>query len=190
MKNTIAQTIKLHKETLNAFDSTIVDNIDIASKKLLENQQNNGKIFWIGNGGSASQANHLSAELTGGMYSKKITPFASICLNTDTSFITAWSNDDDYSNIFQRQLMALGSKNDTLVSLSTSGNSPNIVKAAKYASKNNITVISLSGANIGKVDNYADISIKVPSTDTQRIQEMHILIGHILCDYIEKNIVN
>lgn len=189
MKN-ILLAIELHKKILESFGSELLNDIDLASKILLENQQNNSKIFWIGNGGSASQANHLSAELTGGMYAKKINPFASICLNTDTSFITAWSNDDDYKNIFIRQLMALGNENDTLVSLSTSGNSENIVRAAEYASKKNISVISLTGESTGDVDEYADISIKVPSNDTQRIQEMHILIGHILCDHIEKNFVN
>tara|TARA_Y100000768_G_scaffold326303_1_gene263571 strand:- start:2382 stop:2951 length:570 start_codon:yes stop_codon:yes gene_type:complete len=189
MKN-ISQAIKLHKETLEAFDSKLLNNIDLASKILLKNQQSNCKIFWIGNGGSASQANHLSAELTGGMYSRKVNPFASICLNTDTSFITAWSNDDDYSNIFKRQLMALGNENDTLITLSTSGNSINIVRAAEYAFKKNISVISLTGESEGDVDQYADINIKVPSNNTQRIQEMHILIGHILCDYVEKNSVN
>lgn len=189
MKN-ILKAIEIHKNTLEAFDSKLLNDIDAASKMLLKNQQSNCKIFWIGNGGSASQANHLSAELTGGMYSKKVNPFASICLNTDISFITAWSNDDDYDNIFKRQLMALGNENDILMSLSTSGNSINIVRAAEYAFKNNISVISLTGESKGNVDQYADINIKVPSNDTQRIQEMHILIGHILCDYIEKNSVN
>jgi D-sedoheptulose 7-phosphate isomerase len=187
MSNIISQSLESHKQTLNAFDSNILNSIDAASKTLLYNLKKNGKIFWIGNGGSASQANHLSAELTGGMYSKKINPFASICLNTDTSFITAWSNDDDFSNIYKRQLIALANKRDVLVSLSTSGNSKNIIKAAEYASKNNISVISLTGQKPGGVDIYADINIKVPSNDTQRIQEMHILIGHILCESIEKN---
>src|SRR5210317_1549103 len=133
MSNIISQSLESHKQTLNAFDSNILNSIDAASKTLLYNLKKNGKIFWIGSGGSASQANHLSAELTGGMYSKKINPFASICLNTDTSFITAWSNDDDFSNIYKRQLIALANKRDVLVSLSTSGNSKNIIKAAEYA---------------------------------------------------------
>tara|TARA_A100000164_G_C21754727_1_gene698720 strand:- start:622 stop:951 length:330 start_codon:yes stop_codon:yes gene_type:complete len=105
----------------------------------------------------------------------------------DTAFLTAWSNDDSFENIFSRQLQANGKKGDTLVGLSTSGNSNNINNAAAYAKTLGIKVISLTGNDGGKLKGISDININVASSSTQRIQEMHILIGHIICDLIEKN---
>ena len=161
--------------------------IEESSKLIINTILSKNNIFWCGNGGSASQANHLSAELIGGMYKNKINPFNSICLNVDTAFLTAWSNDDSFENIFSRQLQANGKKGDTLVGLSTSGNSNNINNAAAYAKTSGIKVISLTGNDGGKLKRISDININVASSSTQRIQEMHILIGHIICDLIEKN---
>ena len=145
----------------------------------------NNTIFWCGNGGSASQANHLSAELIGGMYKDKKSPFKSVCLNVDTAFITAWSNDDSFDNIFSRQLEGLAQSDDLLIALSTSGNSKNIINAAKYCNENNIKIISLTGFDGGILKNLSDININISTNSTQRIQEMHILLGHILCDIVE-----
>ena len=182
MKDLINNSLKHHSEVLQFIDeSNIINSADIILDAI-----NEGKtIFWCGNGGSASQANHLSAELIGGMYQKKIKPFKSICLNVDTAFITAWSNDDSFDNIFVRQLEALGESGDILIGLSTSGNSPNVVKAAQFARSNKIKVISLTGNDGGILNKHSDININIPTNSTQRIQEMHILIGHILCDIIE-----
>ena len=122
------------------------------------------------------------------MYKKKINPFKSVCLNIDTAFITAWSNDDSFDNIFVRQLEALGKSGDVLIGLSTSGNSVNVVNAAQFARLNKINVISLTGNDSGLLNKYSDLNINIPINSTQRIQEMHILVGHILCDIVEKNL--
>ena len=185
MNELINNSIKDHSEVLEHIDK---DMISSASDIMIDAIGNGKTIFWCGNGGSASQANHLSAELVGGMYQKKIKPFKSICLNVDTSFITAWSNDDSFNNIFTRQLEALGESGDILIGLSTSGNSSNIVEAAKFASSNKIKVISMTGNDGGKLTNHSDININIPINSTQRIQEMHILIGHILCDITESSL--
>ena len=182
MKDLINKSLKHHSAVLQLVDESDIIN----SANIILNAINEGKtIFWCGNGGSASQANHLSAELLGGMYQKKIKPFKSICLNVDTAFITAWSNDDSFDNIFVRQLEALSESGDILIGLSTSGNSSNIVKAAQFAHSNKMKVISLTGNNGGILNNHSDININISTNSTQRIQEMHILIGHILCDIIE-----
>jgi len=185
MKDLINNSLKKHSDVLQLIDKSDI----ISSAKMILNAINQGKtIFWCGNGGSASQANHLSAELIGGMYQKKIQPFKSICLNVDTAFITAWSNDDSFENVFVRQLEALSNSGDILIGLSTSGNSPNIINAAKFSKLKHLQVISLTGNNGGKLRHHSDININIDTDSTQRIQEMHILVGHILCDIIEKSL--
>ena len=186
-RNLINQFIEEHTKTINKIDKLEIDN----AVKIIINALNNGsKIFWCGNRGSASQANHLSAELIGGMHKNKINPFNSICLNVDTAFLTAWSNDDSFENIFSRQLQANAKKGDILIGLSTSGNSSNINNAATYAKQSGIKVISLTGNDGGKLKSISDWNINIDSNSTQRIQEMHILIGHIICDLIERNYIS
>ena len=114
------------------------------------------------------------------MYQKKIKPFKSICLNVDTAFITAWSNDDSFNNIFVRQLEALSQSGDILIGLSTSGNSSNIINAAKFAQSKKLKVISLTGNDGGLLSENSDININIPINNTQVVQEMHILVGHII----------
>ena len=183
-KSLIRQSIEEHSRTIEKFDE---NQINEAIKLIINTIDNGSTIFWCGNGGSASQANHLSAELIGGMHKNKINPFNSICLNVDTAFITAWSNDDSFKNIFSRQLQANSKKGDILIGLSTSGNSININNAATYAKKSGIKVISFTGNDGGKLRSISDLNINVDSQSTQRIQEMHILIGHIICDLVERN---
>jgi|TARA_Y100000389_G_scaffold190193_1_gene214797 D-sedoheptulose 7-phosphate isomerase len=185
MKKLINSAIKNHSEVLELINK---DMINSASRIMIDALSRGKTIFWCGNGGSASQANHLSAELIGGMYKEKIKPFKSICLNTDTAFITAWSNDDSFDNIFYRQLEAQNSSGDVLICLSTSGNSPNILNGAVFAQSNKLKVISLTGNDGGKLKSNSDININISSHNTQRIQEMHILIGHILCDLVEQSL--
>ena len=183
MKDLINNSLKHHSDVLQLIDKSIIVN----SANIILDAINEGKtIFWCGNGGSASQANHLSAELVGGMYQKKINPFKSICLNVDTAFITAWSNDDSFDNIFVRQLEALSESGDVLIVLSTSGNSSNVIKAAEFAHSSKLKVISLTGNDGGLLNKHSDININIPTNSTQRVQEMHILIGHILCDIVEQ----
>ena len=182
MKDLINSSIKLHSEAVNLIDEKeIYQASDLIKKSLSENNT----IFWCGNGGSASQANHLSAELIGGMYKDKKSPLKSVCLNVDTAFMTAWSNDDSFDNIFTRQLEGLAQSDDILIALSTSGNSRNIINAAKYCNDNNIRIISLTGFEGGTLKNLSDVNINISANSTQRIQEMHILVGHILCDIVE-----
>ena len=184
MKNLINSSLKSHAEALKLIDEKQIRQAsDLIKKSLLENN----KIFWCGNGGSASQANHLSAELIGGMYKDKKSPFKSMCLNVDTAFMTAWSNDDSFDNIFLRQLESLAQSGDILIALSTSGNSKNIINAVQYCSENDIKIISLTGFDGGLLTDYSDININIPINNTQRIQEMHILIGHIICDIVEND---
>ena len=185
MKDLINNSLKNHSEVLQLINES---NIISSANIILDAINKNKTIFWCGNGGSASQANHLSAELIGGMYQKKIKPFKSICLNVDTAFITAWSNDDAFDNIFIRQLEALSQSGDILIGLSTSGNSSNVVKAAQFAQSNKLKVISLTGNDGGQLNKNSDVNINIQTNSTQRIQEMHIVIGHILCDIIENSL--
>ena len=184
MKDLINSSIQSHSEALNLIDEKKIHH---ASDLIIKSLSGNNTIFWCGNGGSASQANHLSAELIGGMYKDKKSPFKSVCLNVDTAFITAWSNDDSFDNIFARQLESLAKSGDILIALSTSGNSKNIINAVQYCNENDIKIISLTGFDGGRLKDYSDININIPIKNTQRIQEMHILIGHIICDIIEND---
>ena len=186
-KSLIRKFINEHSKTVKKFDEMKIGD---AIKLMTDAIDNNSTIFWCGNGGSASQANHLSAELIGGMHKNKINPFNSICLNVDTAFITAWSNDDSFENIFTRQLQANGKKGDILIALSTSGNSKNISNVARYAQKSEIQVISFTGNDGGELKSISNLNINVDSKSTQRIQEMHILIGHIICDLIERHYIS
>mgnify|MGYP001502144348 CR=1 FL=1 len=181
-KQIIEDSIFNHSESLNLINKELISS---ASEIIINAIKAGNNIFWCGNGGSASQANHLSAELVGGMYKDKKSPFKSVCLNVDTAFITAWSNDDSFDNIFSRQLEGLAQSDDILIALSTSGNSKNIINAAKYCNDNKIKVISLTGFEGGILKNLSDININISTNSTQRIQEMHILVGHILCDIVE-----
>ena len=175
------------KTKLSMLD-TCIDDILRASEIMLESIRNGNKILWCGNGGSAADAQHMAAELMGGLRSHKRKPIASIALTTDTSFITAWANDTSYDHIFSRQIEGLGSSGDILVAISTSGNSKNVLNALETAKETGIQSIILTGGSKGKMKNKGDVLISVPSDDTQRIQECHLLIEHILCENIEHNI--
>ena len=147
-----------------------------------------GCVFWCGNGGSAADAQHLAAELVG-RFEKKRKPIKSIALNSDTSVLTALSNDFGYNIIFERQLQSLATKKDILIVFSTSGNSGNIISALKYAKKIKVKSIAILGNKGGKAKKYSNLNISLPIKNTARIQEMHILIGHIICSIIEKNFI-
>jgi D-sedoheptulose 7-phosphate isomerase len=143
-----------------------------------------GTIFFIGNGGSAADAQHLAAELVGKLnYDRP--PLAAISLTTDTSIITAIGNDYGFEYIFSRQIEAIGKAGDVLIAMSTSGNSANVLKAMDVARKSNMHVIGLTGGNTSGFDSRCDIIYNSPSTNTQEIQEDHIKLGHIFCGLIE-----
>ncbi|WP_276709450.1 D-sedoheptulose 7-phosphate isomerase [Campylobacter rectus] len=143
-----------------------------------------GKILLCGNGGSAADAQHIAAELTG-RYKTERGALAGIALTTDTSALTAIGNDYGYEFVFSRQLDALGREGDLLIAISTSGNSGNVVKALELARKIGIKTIGLSGRTGGAMNELCELNLVVPSNDTPRIQEMHIMIGHIICQAID-----
>jgi len=142
-----------------------------------------------GNGGSAADAQHFAGEMVNRFnFDRKGLPC--IALSTDTSVITAIGNDDSYSKIFWKQIEALGQEGDVFIGISTSGNSINIVEAMSLCKEMGIITIGLTGESIGKIDNLCDYIIKVPSNETPRIQEAHIIIEHIICDIVEKSVFN
>jgi D-sedoheptulose 7-phosphate isomerase len=143
-----------------------------------------GKIMFCGNGGSAADAQHLATELVG-RYMRDRPPISAIALTTDTSALTAIANDYAFEAIFERQVRALGRAGDVLIALSTSGKSPNVIKAAWAAKSLGISLIALTGSNPNPLVEKADVAIMVPATTSNRIQEMHIAVGHILCGIVE-----
>jgi D-sedoheptulose 7-phosphate isomerase len=154
----------------------------------IENSINSGgKIIFFGNGGSASDSQHLYAEFVG-RYKKDRSPLAAISLNTDTSILTAVANDMGYEKVFERQIEALAKKEDIIFAISTSGNSKNVINAVVAGKKMGIKIIALTGKKESELSNLSDVSIKVPSDKVNHIQEMHIIIGHFICEIIEKNI--
>jgi D-sedoheptulose 7-phosphate isomerase len=162
-------------------------NIQEASKLIIESLQSGRKIMFCGNGGSAADAQHLSAELVG-RYMKNRKPLASIALTTDTSVITAISNDFSYNKIFSRQVESIGNEGDVLYAISTSGKSENIIAALKIAKLLKIRTIGVTGSKDTVFKELCDIVITVPASRPDRIQEMHIAIGHIICEILESEL--
>ena len=144
-----------------------------------------GNVWFCGNGGSAADAQHLAAELSGRFYRDR-RPFPAEALHCNTSYLTAVANDYGFDEVYSRLITAMCNDGDVLVAISTSGNSKNIINALKTASKKNMFTIGLTGLSGGKMAKYCDILINVPSTDTPRIQEAHIMIGHIICQLVEE----
>ena len=144
-----------------------------------------GKLMLCGNGGSAADAQHIAAELTG-RFVKDRRPLAAVALSTDTSALTSIANDYTFDEVFARQVMGLGSKGDCLIAISTSGNSRNVLRAAEEARATGVHVIGLLGKDGGTLRALCDVAIVVPGTTTARIQEAHIFIGHTLCAMVEE----
>ena len=145
------------------------------------------KILWCGNGGSAADSQHLAAELMG-RFRRERCAFPSIALTTDTSILTAVGNDYGYERIFQRQVEALCTKGDVLVGISTSGSSKNVCAALQTARQIGAFTVAFTGQGGGEIAAIADVALRIPSKDTARIQEGHILCGHMLCDWVERSI--
>ena len=159
--------------------------IEQIAKECIKAIKNGKKILFCGNGGSASDAQHLAAELVV-KYKKIRRAIPAISLTTDTSIITAIGNDISADNIFERQVEALGEKGDILFAISTSGNSKNIINALSCANNIGLKTVLLTGKDGGEASNISSFTIKVPSNITNNIQEMHIAVGHIICDIIEQ----
>ena len=176
--------LKILIENLCEKDFLIISEISSLISKTLKS---GGCIFWCGNGGSASQSQHLAAELIGRFKNNRV-PYRSLSLTSDSTVITCISNDFGYENLFSRQLEALGNEGDLLMVLSSSGNSMNLKKAIKTAKSKNIKSISLLGKKGGLIRDYADYSLIINSDITARIQELHNLIGHIICEIVEDDL--
>jgi len=166
-----------------------LDGIQKAAELLLEAVRNDAKILLCGNGGSAADAQHIAAELVARLRCER-RAVAALALTTNTSTLSALSNDYDFSSVFVRQIEAFGKKGDILIGISTSGISENVVKAVKYAKSLGLITIVLTGSSGGKLAKFADLTIAVPADNVQRVQEAHITIGHIWCDLIEQSLIN
>jgi len=185
IKNIGNNSIKVKKDFLDndliiTSIKSIIEVITIAFKQ-------KSRVYFCGNGGSAADAQHLAAEFSGRFYLDR-TPLPSEALHCNSSFLTAVANDYGYDNVYSRLLKGIGNKGDILVGISTSGNSQNIINAFQYANEIGMTTVSFTGEDGGKMASLSKIAIKVPSNDTPRIQESHILIGHIICEIVETNL--
>jgi len=158
--------------------------LEVIARAMTETLHAGGKILWCGNGGSAGDSQHLAAELVG-RFCRERHGLASLALTTDSSTITSIANDYGYEAIFMRQVDALGVKGDLLVGISTSGNSGNVLCALEMARSRGMVTVAFTGAGGGRMAKLADFTFAVPSKETARIQEAHILAGHMLCDWIE-----
>ena len=185
----IINQLRESSDVKNTMIIACVEDIEKAAEMMVAAAENGRMIFWCGNGGSAADAQHMAAELMGGLRSHDRPAIKSIALTTDTSFITAWSNDTDYKSIFSRQIEGLGNEGDVLIAISTSGNSKNVIKAIEACRDKGILVIVLTGKSGGVLKELGDVTISIPSDDTQRIQEGHLLAEHILCEMVEKSVI-
>jgi len=171
-------------EAKKAFFDSNAENVVRAAELLVTSIKAGGKVLIFGNGGSAADAQHIAAELVNRLnYDRP--PIAAIALTTDTSILTSVGNDSSFEDLFARQLVALGRKGDVALAISTSGNSPNVLRAVDAARELGIKTIAFAGRDGGKLGAAADLALVVESSATQRIQETHITIAHILCELVE-----
>lgn len=185
IKNQIQENIALTNKILT--DNNFINIISRVCDLLVDSFNLQKKILIAGNGGSAADAQHIAAELVNRFYlNRKALP--AIALTTDSSVITSISNDFSYESIFSRQVEALGNDGDVFIGISTSGNSANIIAALKMCKEKNVKTIGFTGEKKCKMDELCDIIIKVPSSETPRIQEVHILIAHIICKTVEEKL--
>jgi len=181
----INESIKVKQDLLG--DVNLIAQIDTVVKVITTAFQNGNSVYFAGNGGSAADAQHLSAEFSGRFYKdRKALP--SEALHCNTSYLTAVANDYSYEVIYARLIEGITKPGDVLVGISTSGNSGNIVKAFEMAKTKQVVTIGFTGDKGGKMKEISDYLINVPSNDTPRIQESHILVGHIICELVESNI--
>lgn len=189
MKNYITQHILKSIETKQAIieNDSLILLIKEVSEKAIEVYRNGKKILLAGNGGSAADAQHIAGEFVSRFYFDR-PGLPSIALTTDSSIMTSIGNDYGYENLFSRQVQANGVEGDMFIGISTTGNSPNVIKALEECKKKGIITVGLTGLTGGNMADLCDYCIKVPSNETPRIQESHILIGHIICAIVEEAI--
>ena len=187
IKNIIQDSINV-KTTLLA-NEELISSLSKCSADIVQAFKNGNKVLFCGNGGSAADAQHLAAEFSGRFYTDR-DALPAEALHVNTSYLTAVANDYSYDVVYSRIIKGIGKKGDVLVGLSTSGNSINIVKAFEMAKEKGMLTIGLTGATGGKMKELSDYLLNVPSTDTPRIQESHILLGHIICQLVEEQYFN
>ena len=189
MNNFISDQIKESYQIKQAiYDSTqLIKLVQLVSKKTIEVYKNGNKTLIAGNGGSAADAQHIAGEFVSKFYFDR-PGLASIALTTDSSILTAVGNDYGYEKIFSRQVQSNGTTGDLFIGISTSGNSHNIIEALKECKEKGITTVGLTGDSGGKMKDLCDYCICIPSNQTPRIQESHILIGHIVCSIVEEEL--
>ena len=180
IKHEFSEHLKASKKTMESIGKPI----EIAAKLCIDSLKNGNKILIFGNGGSAADAQHIAAEIVG-RYKTERKGLSAIALTTDTSILTSVSNDYGYSYLFKRQVEALANDGDVLIGISTGGTSANVVSALKIAKKLGCQSIGFSGRDGGEFNSVCDVNLKAIAEDTPRIQEMHILFGHIICHLIE-----
>jgi D-sedoheptulose 7-phosphate isomerase len=185
IKSIIQSSIDLKTKVLN--DPEIIETLRTIVDQVIRCYENGGKVLFCGNGGSAADAQHLAAELSGRFYFDRYPLFAE-ALHVNSSYITAVANDYGYDDVFSRLVMAMGKKDDVLIGLSTSGNSVNINKAFKEANALGMITVGFTGQTGGELKEKCTYLLNVPSIDTPRIQEVHIMLGHILCELVEEKL--
>ncbi|MCK4244039.1 MAG: D-sedoheptulose 7-phosphate isomerase [Candidatus Omnitrophica bacterium] len=178
----IKESVKVKEGLLSPKNIKAIEKI---SREVVKTLKQGGKILFCGNGGSAADSQHLAAEFVG-RFKRERRPIPALSLTTNSSILTAISNDYDFKNVFSRQVQAMGKKGDLLIGISTSGQAENVILAVKVAKKIGIKTIGLTGKNGGGLAKLSDLSFIVPSNNTARIQEAHILIGHILAEIAER----
>lgn len=187
LKYRIRESIQVKEALLS--DTQLLDTVSQIVEHCVLAFERGNKVLFCGNGGSAADAQHLAAELSGRFYFDRA-PLFSEALHVNSSFTTAVANDYSFDHIYARMLQAIGKKGDVLFALSTSGNSKNIIKVVEEAKKMGVSVIGMTGEDGGqlKANNLCDFLIRIPSKDTPRTQESHMLIGHLICELIEAKI--
>jgi len=182
IKSRIQASIDLKTSLLS--NDVILNTVQSIVNDIITCYKNDGKVLWAGNGGSAADAQHLAAELTGRFYYDR-PPLFSEALHVNTSYTTAVANDYSYDVIFSRLTKAMGRKGDVLIGLSTSGNSTNVIKALEVANEIGMVTVALTGETGGKMKDCAKYLVNIPSKDTPRIQECHMILGHTICELVE-----
>jgi D-sedoheptulose 7-phosphate isomerase len=185
MRERILTAFRESAEIKIAFVERYLEQIEKLSREIAERLKRGATVFLFGNGGSAADAQHIAAELVG-RFSKDRPPLRAVALTTDTSVLTALSNDYGYETVFERQIEALGREGDVAIGISTSGNSENVYRALLKAKEMGLLTVGFLGKDGGKIKEIVDYSFVVPSFETPRIQECHITLGHTLCEIVEK----
>ncbi|ADV46674.1 D-sedoheptulose 7-phosphate isomerase [Nitratifractor salsuginis] len=186
MKALIYKSLAAHREALDLLETQMQGSIEAAGRLAIEALKEGKKILLCGNGGSAADAQHIAAEFTG-RFVKERRGLPAVALTTDTSALTAIGNDYGFERIFERQVEALAVEGDLLIAISTSGNSANVLRALEKANDLGCLTLGLSGRDGGAMNDLCDLNLAVPVEETARIQEMHLLIGHLLCAMVDEN---